>query len=120
MAEGICRRLLQDDWVESAGLYPGAIHEMTLEVMQEIGIDLAAHHSKKLEELSKPFYDTLIVLAEPALGPSQKIQAKERLYWAFPDPAKTVGDRETIKAAIRLVRDQLQEKIENFLHEKSL
>ena len=115
MAEGLARRLLPPTVsAESAGLYPGEVNALTIEVMREIGVDLAPHRSKRLEAVAGSEFDWLVLLAEPAVEATRGIRAKKRLHWFHPDPAKTVGDRETIKAAIRRVRDELKTQIEEF------
>lgn len=111
MAEGLARKYLPDYQIYSAGLYPGALHEMTLQVMQEVGIDLSSQRSKLLKEITDLSFDTVVILAREAWEPSAIIRGKERLEWFLPDPAKTEGDRETILEAMRQVRDILEQKI---------
>lgn len=115
MAEGIARHLLPKTVsVHSAGLYPGEVHAWTIEVMNEIGIDISSHRSKRLESVCDETYDYVVVLAEPAVEATRVIQAKKRLPWFHPDPAKEPGSVETVKAEIRRVRDALKAQIEEF------
>lgn len=115
MAEGIARHILPETVsVQSAGLYPGEVHRMTIEVMCEIGIDISAHRSKRLESVCGETYDYVVILAEPAVEATQVIQAKKRLPWFHPDPAKEPGSVETVKAEIRRVRNALKTQIEAF------
>lgn len=115
MAEGLARNLLPKTVsVHSAGLYPGAVHAWTIEVMGEIGIDISAHRSKRLESVCGATYDYVVILAEPAMEATRVIRAKQRLPWFHPDPAREPGDEEAVKAALRRVRDALKAQIEAF------
>lgn len=113
MAEGIARNLLPKTVsVQSAGLYPGEVHDWTIEVMNEIGIDIASHRSKKLEAVAGETYDYVVILAEPAVEATRTIQWKKRLPWFHPDPARKPGSAEEVKIEIRRVRDALKAQIE--------
>ncbi len=115
MAEGLARYLLPKTVsVHSAGLYPGEVNSLTIEVMGEIGIDISTHRSKLLKVVEASHFDYVIVLAEPAVQPTQYLDARHHLEWLYPDPAKTEGNPETVKAAIRKVRDELKAQIEEF------
>ena len=57
-------------------------------------------------------YDYVVILAEPAVEATQVIQAKKRLPWFHPDPAKEPGSAEEVKMEIRRVRDALKAQIE--------
>lgn len=115
MAEGLARQLLPKTvLVQSAGLYPGEVHVWTIEVMNEIGIDISAYRSKRLESVCGETYDYVVILAEPAVEATQMIQVKNRLPWFHRDPAKEPGSVEAVKAEIRRVRDALKTQIEAF------
>jgi arsenate reductase len=114
MAEGLARALLPDHFsVHSAGLHPGEVNQLTAEVMQEVGVDLSSHRSKRLHEVAHLEFDRVIVLAEPAFAQASALTAKESLLWSFPDPVAAPGDPEEIKKKIRAVRDALKERILN-------
>jgi len=115
IAEGLARYFLPKTvLVQSAGLYPGEVHDWTIEVMREIGIDISSYRSKRLEDVSGETYDYVIILAEPAVEATQTIKAKKRLPWFHPDPAKEPGSADEVKVAIRRVRDSLKNQIETF------
>ena len=65
-------------------------------------------------------FDHIVILAEPALKPTLKINTLERIEWLMPDPAKASEEREAIINAIRETRDFIREKLEKIIHEKSL
>ncbi|MDO8462012.1 MAG: arsenate reductase ArsC [Deltaproteobacteria bacterium] len=112
MAEGLARTLLPNSFsIMSAGLYPGELNPITIEVMKEIGIDISHQRSKLLVEVKDKRFDRVVVLAEPAWKAIEMLNADHKLLWPFPDPASDPGDVETVKGRIRTVRDQLKERI---------
>jgi len=46
LAEGFARKIFPQAQVESAGSEPGRLNPVAVEVMREIGVDIALHHSK--------------------------------------------------------------------------
>lgn len=119
MAEGLARKLLSEDFsIHSAGLHPGALNGITVEVMQEIGVDLSGQYSKRLAAVQDIFFDLVVVLAEPAWQAVQNIQAKQRALWHFPDPVVDPGSCEELKKKIRIVRDGIKERIQQMAQGK--
>jgi len=111
LAEAILRRALGDRAdVASAGSKPaGYVHPMALEVLQEIGLDASAHHSKNLNEfLDKPVTTVITVCGNAdqvcPVFPGQL----NRYHWGFSDPAHATGTPEEIRAEFRRVRDQIR------------
>jgi arsenate reductase (thioredoxin) len=110
LAEGILRAALNADFrVLSAGSQPaGFVHPLAVRVMAEIGIDLAGHHSKHLEEFLTDDIRTVISVCGNAdqacpIFPGQV----NRHHWGFEDPAHATGSEEQQLAVFRKVRDQI-------------
>ena len=111
LAEGILRSAAGDliD-VASAGSKPaGYVHPKSIEVMNEIGIDLSGHHSKHLEEFLNRPVDTVITVCGNAdqacpMFPGQL----DRFHWGFDDPAHATGTEEEVLGEFRRVRDQIR------------
>lgn len=120
MAEGLARHLFPYYNIHSAGLYPGALHEMTIGVMREIGIDITSQRSKQLEEILSMSFDHVVILAQPAIEPTLKINTAQRLEWLMPDPALASEEREEIMNAMREARDLIKKKLEELYYETSL
>lgn len=111
LAEGILRHAAGDLLdVRSAGSRPaGYVHPKAIQVMQEIGLDLSAHHSKHMDEFLGQKVDTVITVCGNAdqacpLFPGQV----HRYHWGFDDPAHATGTDEEILAEFRRVRDQIK------------
>ncbi len=112
IAEGLARALLPENFsITSAGIYPGELNWVTIEVMKEIGIDISTQRSKLLAEVLDRRFDQVIVLAEAAWRAVEMLKTDHKLLWPFPDPACDPGDAEAVKGRIRRVRDQLRERI---------
>ncbi|MEM9081621.1 MAG: arsenate reductase ArsC [Verrucomicrobiota bacterium] len=111
IAEGILRHQLGDlATVSSAGSNPaGYVHPLAVEVMEEIGIDISSHQSKKWDEFLASGVDTVITVCGNAddACPTFPGQAN-RYHWGFDDPAKATGTDEEVLAIFRSVRDQIQ------------
>lgn len=119
MAEGLAHTFLPGKFsITSAGLYPGELNRITVEVMQEIGVDLSGQYSKRLTEMKDIFFDLVVVLAEPAWEAVQEIQAKQKVLWHFQDPVVKPGSSEELKKRIRIVRDGIKKRIQEMAQGK--
>ena len=110
LAEGLLRRALGDDFaVASAGSNPaGYVHPLAIKAMAEIGIDIAAHHSKHLNEFLQQQVETVITVCGNAdqacpMFPGQV----NRHHWGFDDPAHAPGTEEEQMQVFRRVRDEI-------------
>jgi arsenate reductase len=117
LAEGILRAAAGDILtVHSAGSKPaGYVHPLAIRVMQEIGIDLAAHTSKHMNEFLTAQIETVITVCGNAdqacpVFPGQV----NRHHWPFDDPAHATGSEEEILAVFRRVRDEIRRTFEAY------
>ena len=111
MAEGILRAAAGDILeVHSAGSQPtGRVHPKAIAVLAEIGIDIASHTSKPMEEFLDRDIETVITVCGNAdqvcpVFPGQV----HRHHWPFDDPAHATGTEAEILAGFRRVRDEIQ------------
>jgi arsenate reductase len=126
MAEGLLRALGGERFdVASAGVSPaGFVHELAIEAMKEIGVDIEAHESKGLAEAmegmgSRP--PLLVMLCEHALSRFEAIPSAVRmLEWIVDDPVHAQGPREERLVMFRRIRDQLRGRIERALASREL
>jgi arsenate reductase len=94
---------------------------LTVQVMQEAGVDLSAARSKSLTEfIGKLHFGYLITVCSnaeekcpifPGMG--------QRLHWPFDDPAVVTGTDDEKLAAFRRVRDEIEQKVKIWLHSLS-
>jgi len=119
MAEGLARTLLPDSFsVASAGLYPGELNPITIEVMKEIGIDISGQRSKLLAEVRDKRFDRVVVLAEPAWEAVSMLKTDKKILWPLEDPVAIPGEEEWLKEKIRKVRDAIKENLEKLNEEQ--
>lgn len=109
MAEGLARRLLgRLATVQSAGSRPGRVNPCAIEVMAEIGVDLAGHRSKSVDEIDPAGVDVVVTLCAEEVCPVFLGKAR-RLHWPVPDPASDDAalDHDVLLARFRRARDQI-------------
>jgi protein-tyrosine-phosphatase len=115
MAESILKFLHgRDIYVDSVGVHAGEINGFAIEVMDEIGIDLSAHKSKRFADLEDTSYDLVISLTPEAQHSAVELtrwMACEVEYWPTFDPTLISGSREARLDAFRQVRDDLMTRI---------
>ena len=117
LAEGILRAAADGVVrVASAGSKPaGYVHPLAVAAMQEIGIDISAHHSKHLDEFLSQDVETVITVCGNAdqvcpMFPGQV----NRHHWGFDDPAHAEGTDEEKMAVFRRVRDEIRRVFEAY------
>jgi arsenate reductase len=119
MAEGMARAIAPDRTeIFSAGSVPARVSPYAVEVMREIGIDIASHRSKSIDEIPKERVATVVTLCAEEVCPFFPGDVK-RLHWPQEDPAATVGSREEILRSFRRVRDQIRKRLEDYFEEAS-
>lgn len=121
MAEGLLRNLAGDHFeVASAGVAPSQVRPEAIEVMSELGIDISSHRSKSVDEFLGQEFDYVITVCDNAneLCPVFSGQTK-RIHWSFEDPAAAQGDESTRLAVFLRVRDEIAERLEDFVQSGS-
>ena len=117
MAEALLRLIAGDHFdAESAGTYPAGLHPMTVEVMQEIGVDIRHHRSKHVEEFVGQYFSYVITVCDQARESCPVLPAIHILHWAFDDPAAV--PIVTRIEAFRRVRDEITDRLCQFLIEE--
>ncbi len=113
MAEGLARARLGDRArVQSAGSQPSRVNPYAIEVMAELGIDLAAHASKSVDSIDPATVDVVITLCAEEVCPVF-LGHHRRLHWPIPDPASPEPlAREVMLDRFRTARDTLRGKLD--------
>jgi protein-tyrosine-phosphatase len=97
-------------YIESCGVKAGVLDPLAVEVMDEIGIDLAHLHPKSFETLADTSFDLIITLSPQARHKALELtrtMAVDVEYWKVPDPSAYDGSREQRLAAYREARDTI-------------
>lgn len=112
MPEGLVRHLCPDVEVESSGLEPSRVRAEAIEVMNEIGIPIAHHRSKSVNEFSGRPFDFVITVCDNAREMCPVFPANtSRIHWSFDDPAAVHGSHAKRLAAFRRIRDEISAKL---------
>ena len=101
-------------YVASAGVRQGELNHLAVEVMAEIGIDIADHEPQTFDDLYDTSFDLVISLSPEAHHHAVEMTRTMAItaeYWPTPDPTAAVGNREQMLEAFRAVRDELQRRI---------
>jgi len=119
MAEAFLRKYGGDAFeAYSAGLEPKGLNPLTVQVMQEVGLDVSGQKSKGVGEyLGKVLFQYLITVCDDAEKncPSTWPGISKREHWSFEDPAAFEGADEAKLAKFREIRDQIEARIKTWL-----
>ena len=114
LAEGIARSLApRGVTLLSAGSEPSSVRPEALQVLSEIGIDIAAHRSKSVDTIDRATVDTVITLCADEVCPAYLAPAR-RAHWGLPDPAAVEGPGRL--DAFRAARDELRTRLALLFH----
>ena len=116
MAEGLCRRFRGDVMDPySAGIEKHGLNQHAVTVMREIGIDIAGHTSKTVDELCDARFDYVVTVCGHAGENCPFFPAETRvLHQGFDNPpklAETASSREEAIGHYRRVRDEIMNYI---------
>jgi arsenate reductase len=116
MAEGLLRHDAGDRFdVESAGTHPSRVRPEAIAVMREVGIDIAGHRSKPVDEFAGQQFDYVLTVCDNARESCPIYPGHaNRLHHRFDDPAAVEGDEEQRLAAFRRVRDEIRDYLRGF------
>ena len=120
MAEAFLNWICGDEFeTQSAGLEPGTLNSVVVEVMKEAGRDISANRTKSVSEFLEYSWDYVITVCDETSAERCPVfpgQAK-RLHWSFPDPSSFQGTHEERWAKTREVRDAIKARIESWCAE---
>jgi len=115
MAEGIVKLMFgKKMYVDSAGVRPGELDPFAVQVMDEIGVDIARHRPKSFDELEDESFDQIISLSPEAQHRAvdlTRVWSCDVVFWHTFDPSFVEGSRDVRLDAYRQVRDQLVDRI---------
>lgn len=104
----------------SAGLEPGTLNPLAVEVMAEEGIDISGNQTKSVFDFSGngTSFDYVVTVCDGASAEKCPFfpGIAERLHWGFEDPAALEGDHAGKLAATRRIRNEIQAKVEAFVN----
>ena len=109
---------------ESAGLEPGKLNPNVVKVMREAGIDLSKKDTQSVFDLFRKgnLYNAVITVCDGASAEQCPIfpGRVKRVAWSFEDPSVFKGTEEEVLQRTREVRDEIENAIQEFIHESSI
>ena len=122
MAEAYLNAMAGDRFsATSAGLEPGALNPLAVEVMKEVGLDISGHTTKSVFDVYRSGALFAYVIAVCDAEAAQRCPTfpgiTRTLVWSFPDPASFTGSWEERLSKTREVRDAIRAKIEEFIRD---
>lgn len=115
IAEAWARYFVPEMTVVSAGVEPSTIHPLTIEVMEEVGIDASGQEAKQIVELAVT-PDVVISVCDFARTHVDKyFDQQVRYHWSVADPAQAG----TIQH-FRMARDTLKERVHHYMTQHGL
>jgi arsenate reductase (thioredoxin) len=105
----------------SAGLEPGRLNPLAVEVMREAGIDISKKKTQAVFDVFKSgqLFSHVITVCDESSAEKCPIfpGPTKRLHWSFADPSQVPGTDKEKLARVREIRDEIREKIENWCAE---
>ncbi len=106
---------------ESAGLEAGILNQRVVSVMAEEGIDISKATPRTVDSVIQngATFDVVVTVCDEASAERCPYVpgAGKRLHWSFADPSAMTGTEEEVLAGIRRVRDQIKNRISEWLVE---
>ena len=100
----------------SAGIEPfGGVADLTLQVLEDAGIEKAGLRSKSVEEYRDQPFDYVVTVCDDARVACPVFPgADQSLHWGYRDPEASTSNDERL-AAYRLVFTQLGQRVRQFV-----
>src|SRR3569832_1395528 len=109
-------------YVDAAGVRAGELDPMAVEVMEEIGIEIAKYRPKTFEDMEdSSMFDLCITLSPEAQHRAIDLahpSAIEIEYWPTMDPTIVEGSRDQRLDAYRATRDGIMKRIKGRFSEQ--
>jgi len=121
MAEGFAKKILpQKIDIKSARTEAHGLNPYTVHTMNEVGIDISHHKSKKINNDEIEKFDLVITLCGDAKDKCPTLIVNKHIHWDIPDPANFKGNESDTKQKYSEVRELILDKIKIFKREENL
>jgi len=107
--------------VESAGIEPGTVNPLVVELLKEDGVDISGKQTRSVADLHSQgkAFDYVIAVCDPEAAEACPIfpSEKKRIHWPFPDPSSAAGTHAEKLDYVRGIRNQIRTSVLQFLDE---
>ena len=98
----------------SAGVRPGKLDPLVIDVMSELGVDVSKARSKSIEEMLELYFDIVVTVCDSAREECPIYPGgTELMHKGFEDPASFDGTPEERVQKYRQVRDEIRAWIDS-------
>ena len=117
LAEGFLPSLTGDQFdVVSSSVKTGELNPLAGEVMKEAGIDISGQKSKSISDSLKQHFGHVIAICDSAKERSPIFPFSLGIvHWNIVDPNSATGPQEQKTEAFRHVRDEIKDKVKQFI-----
>jgi arsenate reductase len=114
MAEALLNRLDADHFeTASAGIVRGDVHPLAVDVMKEVGVDLAGRPTRAVQDMMDRRFDFVITLCDRARSECPEFEGAEFVHWQLDDPLKSAGHAKQ-RRMFQALRDQIAQRLRLF------
>lgn len=122
MGEAFLKKLGSEAFeAHSAGLEPGQLNPLAIDVMKEVGIDISGNQTKSAFDLYKKAMQFSYVIAVCDEASAQKCPilpgVRKNIRWSIPDPSALKGAYDEKLEKTRVIRDTIKSKVKDFISE---
>ena len=122
MAEELLRKMAGDRFeAESAGIEPGELNPIVVDVLKEEGIDIAGKKTKAVIDLIKKgeHYRYVITVCDESSAERCPIfpGVTTRLHWSFTDPSTFEGTYPEKLAKVRVVKEEIKDRLRQWIED---
>lgn len=119
MAEGFAKVILPTSWIiKSAGVSADKISPYAIQVMSEVGIDIAEEPSQSIDDTTLTNSDVVVSLSRDAKSKTLALPTSvQAVHWPLNDPTMATGSEKQKVAAFREIRDEIKQYVTNIRDE---
>lgn len=110
-ARALCPHTVQ---IFSAGLTPGQLNPLVVQVMAELDMDISRQPCRSVaQHLAEQGAPDLVVTVcdEASAAQCPVLPGAQHEHWGFEDPSSLAGDEVQRLQATRVIRDQIQRRV---------
>ena len=122
MAQVLWQEISSGLWTScSAGSKPsGYVHPLALKAIEELGFNSEGLTSKSIGDIDLTSVDLAVTVCDNAKNDCPVLpEMIETLHWPFDDPADAEGSDEEKMIVFRRVRDEIRQRITEYLGENN-
>ena len=120
MAEALLNKMAGDRFQAfSAGIEPGTLNPLVVEVMKEIGIDISANKTKSVFDFHKKgeWFNYVITVCDKKAGERCPLfpGVIKQIHMGFADPSVLEGTQAARLEATRKIRDEIESVLKEWV-----